>query len=294
MQQLSPQPQLPIAVFDSGIGGLSVLRALRAELPHEDFVYYADSAFAPYGEQNDAYVLARAQTVAHSLLAERQAKALVVACNTATAAAIDALRLQYPQLPIVGIEPALKPAAALSRTGRIGVLATRSTLGSVRFQQLLQKIQASNTALQFVCQPCDGLAEAIESLAEGVPGTAFGAEPGAAQSSNAHAINLVALCAQYTSALGLFGSETGQIDSLVLGCTHYPLVAEQLRHALGPLAAQRVQFLEPGGPVAKRTRQLLQERQALAQPPHAGRLALLSSGSVRSLQQAMARYAAEV
>jgi glutamate racemase len=104
----------PIGVFDSGIGGLSVLKALRAELPLEDFIYIADSGHAPYGERDDAHVLARSRALTAHLV-EKNVKALVIACNTATAAAINQLRADYPQLPIIGVEPALKPAALLSR-----------------------------------------------------------------------------------------------------------------------------------------------------------------------------------
>ena len=113
----------PIGVFDSGIGGLSVLKALRATLPHEDFIYLADNGHAPYGERDTAHVLARSRAVTHYLVGQN-IKALVVACNTATAAAIDLLRTEHPKLPIIGVEPALKPAVAISKTGRIGVMVT--------------------------------------------------------------------------------------------------------------------------------------------------------------------------
>jgi len=128
---LSPTaPAAPIGVFDSGVGGLSILRALRAELPAEDFVYLADSGFAPYGERDEEFVVERALAVAQRLRNEHAIKALVIACNTATAAAVHLLREELPGLPIVGLEPALKPALAITRTGRIGVLATRATLAS--------------------------------------------------------------------------------------------------------------------------------------------------------------------
>ena len=126
----------PIGIFDSGIGGLSVLKALRAELPCEDFIYIADSGHAPYGERDDAHVVARSLAISKYLV-KQNIKALVVACNTATAAAIDQLRATYPTLPIVGVEPALKPAVQLSQTKHIGVMATRSTLASARFAALL-------------------------------------------------------------------------------------------------------------------------------------------------------------
>ena len=118
----------PVGVFDSGVGGLSVLAALRAELPHEHFVYFADTAYAPYGERGDAYVIERSRAVVEHLQREHGIKALVVACNTATTAAIHLLRADHPDLPIVGLEPGLKPAVAASRTGHVSVLATRGTV----------------------------------------------------------------------------------------------------------------------------------------------------------------------
>ena len=127
-------------MFDSGVGGLSILKALRAELPHEDFVYVADSGFAPYGERDQGFVMARARAITRHLLSPDLAiQALVVACNTATAAAIHLLRQDHPELPIIGVEPALKPAIALSQTRRIGVMATRGTLNSQKFKALLHR-----------------------------------------------------------------------------------------------------------------------------------------------------------
>ena len=222
-----------IGVFDSGIGGLSILKALRAELPHENFVYIADSGHAPYGERDDAHVLARSRAVtAH--LRQQNIKALVIACNTATAAAIDHLRIEHPGLPIIGVEPALKPAVALSKTGRIGVMATRSTLASARFKALHDALASQAT---FVLQPCDGLADAIERSLH-------------ADASPRSATEIIALCTQHTSAMGIFGPDQGKIDTLVLGCTHYPFASAQLRALLGP----PVQFLDTGAPVARQTR----------------------------------------
>ena len=142
----------PIGVFDSGIGGLSILQALRAELPAEDFVYVADSGHAPYGERDAAHVIGHSQAITRHLLAQHHIKALVVACNTATAAAIHLLRQQYPYLPIVGVEPALKPAAQLSQTRRVGVMATRGTLESAKFRVLLDALQGQ---ADFILQPCE-------------------------------------------------------------------------------------------------------------------------------------------
>jgi glutamate racemase len=229
------KPDSPIGVFDSGIGGLSILKALLAELPGEDFVYVADSGHAPYGERDPEHVIARSRAIARYLLEQHQIKALVVACNTATAAAIHLLRQQYPELPIIGVEPALKPATTLSQTRRIGVMATRGTLNSPKFRALLDSLQGP---VDFINQPCDGLADAIE---------------------RGDAPKVEALCKEYAGAMGVFGSRPGQIDTLVLGCTHYPFAAHYLRSLLGP----QVQLIDSGEPVARQTRRLLQTHAAL-------------------------------
>jgi glutamate racemase len=258
----------PIGVFDSGVGGLSILQALRAELPHENFIYVADSGHAPYGERDDAYVLARSRAVtAH--LAAQGVKAVVIACNTATAAAIDLLRAEHLTLPIIGVEPALKPAATLSRTRRIGVMATRSTLASARFKILLQSLASQAT---FVLQPCDGLADAIE---RGGIHAAGGAE---------NATKIIAICASNVRAMGRFGLNGGEIDTLVLGCTHYPFAGEHLRELLGP----HVQFLDTGAPVARQTRLRLPVE--AASPAVAGKVRLFTTGQPSALQAAAQRW----
>ena len=281
----------PIGVFDSGVGGLSVLQALRAELPHERFVYLADSANAPYGDaRGDAFVAARSHAIADYLQAQHGTKALVVACNTATAAAIHEVRTRYPGLPLVGVEPALKPAVAASRTGHIGVLGTRSTLTSAKFGRLLASLQGQ---ARFSVQPCDGLAHAIErSTAQvlnpetgQVQGSADGPDPAALLASEAGA-----LCARYTAALGPFGSAPGQIDTLVLGCTHYVFVQGLLQQLVGA----QVQILSTGDAVARQTRRLLQAAGTLAPEGGTQGLAplpmLLTTGALAPLQNAAARW----
>jgi glutamate racemase len=228
----------PIGVFDSGVGGLSVLRALQAELPHEHFVYVADAGHAPYGERDDAHVISRSHSIGTYLQTHHHIKALVVACNTATAAAIAQLRAAAPALPIVGIEPALKPAAALSKTKMVGVMATRGTLNSEKFAALLASLHGQAT---FVLQPCDGLADAIE---------------------HADATKIIASCARYTGAMGRFGIKNGELDTLVLGCTHYPFIASELAERVG----EKILMLEGGAPVARRTRTLLEKNGLLAPP----------------------------
>jgi len=257
----------PIGVFDSGVGGLSVLRALQVEMPLERFVYVADNAYAPYGEREDGLLRSRSHAIADYLIDSHHIKALVVACNTATAAAIHTLRAQYPELPIIGIEPALKPAAASSKTGVVGVMATRATLQSEKFNQLLKNLHGLAT---FVLQPCDGLADAIE------------------RSDQRRIENL---CKQYTGAMGPFGDAVGAMDSLVLGCTHYPFISAELNQCIG----NRVALIDGGGPVARQTLRVLEKLQlqktAVADGPStaAGTL-FYSSGNTELLDSAVQRW----
>ena len=258
----------PIGVFDSGIGGLSVLRALQAELPHERFVYLGDQAHAPYGERDDAHVTARSHAIADHLIARHGIKALVVACNTATAGAIHTLRAAYPTLPMVGIEPALKPATAQTRTGVVAVMATRNTLQSEKFKGLLATLQDT---VEFRLQACDGLADAIE---------------------RDDTARIDALCQTYFQALGPFGSAAHQADVLVLGCTHYPFIAADLSQRIGSAVA----ILEAGVPVAKQTRRVLQAHALLAlsselgQPGMAPLVQFYSTGKPLALQAAVSRW----
>ena len=265
--QATGRPADAIGVFDSGVGGLSVLKALRAELPHERFVYVADSGHAPYGERDDVHVVTRSHAITRHLVAQHHIKALVVACNTATAAAIQALRQSYPDLPIIGIEPALKPAAAASQTHLIGVMATRGTLNSEKFRNLLESLRSQTT---FVLQPCDGLADAIE---------------------HADATKIEAACAYYTGAMGRFGLNSDEMDTLVLGCTHYPFAENTLRNLVGA----NVAFLEGGAPVARQTRRLLAAHHQLAEInstnlPLADSSDFFTTGSADILHQAAQRW----
>jgi glutamate racemase len=270
--------QAPIGVFDSGIGGLSVLQALQAELPQERFVYLADSAHAPYGERGDAFVAERTHAIADYLVTHHHIKALVVACNTATAAAIHEARLRYPHMPLVGVEPALKPAVSHSQTRHIGVIGTHGTLGSAKFANLLATVQDQ---AQFVIQPCRGLANAIELSTAQAPAT------------DKTQTEVHRLCAQYTQAMGTFGKALGQIDTLVLGCTHYVFAADDLQQILGP----DVTLLSTGEPVARQTRRLLEAAGLLASAPQNLSEAkaykhtqLLTSGSLTALQAAALRW----
>lgn len=271
----------PIGVFDSGIGGLSVLQALRRELPHEHFVYLADSGNAPYGERGDAFVAARTHAIAEHLRAQYQIKALVIACNTATAAAVESLRAAMPELPLIGVEPAIKPAAACSQTQHVGVIATRGTVESRRFKKLLAEHGAQ---VAFHVQACDGLARAIEA-------STLQQQPPV----DGETTEIEALSARYINALGQFGLKTGEMDTLVLGCTHYIFIKDELRALLGP----EVQLMDTGAPVARQTRRMLakagtlQDEPAVAGGPSmAGpaQITLMTTGNLLSLQAAAQRW----
>lgn len=264
----------PVGVFDSGIGGLSVLQNLLAELPHEHFVYLADNGHAPYGEKTDLFVRQRSLAIADHLIQEHNIKALVVACNTATAAAIQELRHRHPHLPLIGVEPAVKPAAQLTRTGRVGVMATRGTVASEKFGRLLAGVEDS---AQFVVRACNGLALAIEHTT--LP---------AMQDSAARQVD--ALLRQYTGEMGAFGGAPDQIDTLVLGCTHYVFAQQALQSLVGP----DVRLVSTGEPVARQTRRLLESEGLLHAGPAplttAARVQLFTTGDLAGLQAAAQRW----
>ena len=264
----------PIGVFDSGIGGLSVLQALRQTLPHERFVYLADSAHAPYGEKTDAEVQTRTLAVTRHLVEQHAIKALVVACNTATAAAIHTVREQYPDLIVVGLEPALKPALLATTTGRIGVMATRGTVSSQKFAKLLSGLQEQ---AEFVVCACDGLALAIEQ---------------STRSAHAHTApaHIHELLLRYTASLGPWGAEPGQTDTLVLGCTHYVFAHDELQQMVGP----QVRLIHTGDAVAVHTLRRLSEAGGLAPSdacePSGHDITLLTTGDEASLRAAAQRW----
>ncbi|MGC4060826.1 MAG: glutamate racemase [Aquabacterium sp.] len=196
----------PIGVFDSGLGGVAILRAMRDVLPHEDMVYMADSGYAPYGDRSVEWIMARSMAICDFLVAEG-AKALVVACNTATTVAVRALRERLGDLPIVAIEPAIKPAAAMTRSGVIGVMATSRTVGSEQFSHL--RVQYGQ-GVDVIGQACPGLADLVEA------GQLTGEEVREAVD-------------RYVQPLIKQGA-----DTLVLGCTHYTFLSKLIQEAGGP------------------------------------------------------------
>ncbi len=256
------RPTSPIGIFDSGIGGLSVLRHVRTLLPQEELLYFADSGFAPYGEKPESVIVQRALAIAAFLL-KFKVKALVVACNTATAAAIAALRERYPELLVVGVEPGLKPAAALTRSGTVGVLATAGTLASDKFLKLQQQVTDA-TQVNFLLQACNGLADQIEK-------------------GEIRSRETAQLVARYVAPL-----VAQQADTLVLGCTHYPFVEALIRDVAGT----DVRIVDTGEPVARQLHRLLAQRGLLRETVGSGGLSAYTTGSRSSLSDAFRRLLA--
>ena len=221
----------PIGVFDSGVGGISVLKHIRAAMPSEHLLYVADSKFAPYGSKTPEFIRERADAIAGFLM-EKGAKALVVACNTATAAAAEYLRSQHA-IPIIAMEPAVKPAAQVTKTGVIGVLATSGTLKSAQFAALLEHY---GQQVQVVTQACHGLVECIER------GDLTGAET-------------EALLSRYIQPL-----LDAHADTIVLGCTHYPFVRPLIEKLVGPDVA----LVDTGRAVARHLKHRLEALQLCA------------------------------
>lgn len=216
-----------IAVFDSGVGGISVLGELRRLLPGERYLYFGDSANAPYGTRPTAEVQALTFAAVERLLWETPLKALVIACNTATAAAVAALRRKYPELIIIGIEPALKLAASRFPGGNIGIMATEVTLREEKLGHLMDRV-ADHCQIHKI--PAPGLVELVEQ--------------GLADSPQAEAL-----------LSGILGPYVGKLDALVLGCTHYPFASKRISAVLGPCTA----LIDGGAGTARETQRRLSE-----------------------------------
>jgi glutamate racemase len=250
----------PIGVFDSGVGGLSVLRHIRAQLPDEDLLYFADSGYAPYGDKPEAVIVARSLAVVAYLL-ERGTKAIVVACNTATVHAVKALRARYPDMPIVGVEPGLKPAAAATRNGKVGVMATDATLAGAKFLALREQISSTSDA-QFLLQGCTGLVDQIEQGQFDTPA-------------------MQAMLERYVLPLLDQGA-----DTLVLGCTHYPFVRDAIEGIIDRAGKGDVQLIDTGDAVARHLSNLLEAKQLRRHGQATARLHGFTTGSASALEVA--------
>ncbi|QXH50781.1 glutamate racemase [Pseudomonas fakonensis] len=225
----------PVGVMDSGVGGLSVLAEIQRLLPNESLLYVADSGHVPYGEKTPDYIRQRLRHIA-GFFHQQGAKAMVLACNTATVAAVADLRERYPHWPLVGMEPAVKPAAAATRSGVVGVLATTGTLQSAKFAALLDRFASD---VQVITQPCPGLVERIEAGDLASP-------------------MLRELLAGYLQPLLAAGC-----DTVILGCTHYPF----LRPLLAGMVPAEVAIIDTGAAVARQLQRLLGARGLLAEGP---------------------------
>jgi len=234
--QHTPDPALSfVGVFDSGIGGLSVTEAMAEYLPAEQFLYVADNARAPYGPQPAGNIIEYSREITRYLLG-RGARLIVVACNTATSLAIDTLREEFPTVPFVGLEPAVKPAR---RGNAVGVMATAATLSSPRYLALKEKYLSNRKVME---NPCRGLVPIIEREESGSP----------------------ALRGKLEEIL--FPMLAGGIDTLVLGCTHYPMVKDDILAVCGP----GVNIIDPSAAAARQVVRMLQEHGLAAPAPSPG------------------------
>lgn len=246
----------PIGVFDSGVGGLSVLREIRHQFPGEDLLYVADSGHAPYGDQPSRFIATRAAAIVDFFL-EMRVKAVVVACNTVTGVAIEKLRARYP-LPMIAMEPAIKPAAQSTRSGVIGVLATTRTLSSANVSRLLA---LHGKDLHVLLQPCPGLVEQVEN------GELLGSVP-------------AAMVARYVAPL-----VEKNVDTLVLGCTHYPFLSPLIRDIAGPDVA----VIDPAAAIARELGRRLAASGLLSTPRRSGTERFWSSGRPERANVVMAK-----
>ena len=225
--------EIMIGIFDSGIGGLSVFREIKKLLPEQDYAYYSDNAHCPYGEKSKEYISSRARAITDFLLAEG-AEVIVVACNTATAAAISTLRAEYPHIPFIGMEPAIKPAAKITRSGIVGVLATAGTLKADKYLDTRGKWSESIRVAEHVGQ---GFVELVEA------GNTTGQE------------------AEETVQKSLKPLLDEGADVIVLGCTHYPFLSETIIKVASELQpGKEIQVIDPAPAVAKHIVEVMQEK----------------------------------
>ncbi len=245
-----------IGIFDSGIGGLSVFREIRKLLPEQSYIYYSDSAHCPYGEKSKEYIIDRARSITRRLMG-MGAEIVVVACNTATAAAISTLRKEFP-IKFIGMEPAIKPAAALTKTGVVGVLATAGTLKAEKYLDTREKWAQSITVVEHTGE---GFVELVEK------GQTSGAEAEAVVQNS-----LVPLL------------EAGA-DTIVLGCTHYPFLADTIKKVAAAHGADGNSFhlIDPAPAVARHLLEVMEAEGIQTVSPEGFSMELLCSGDRKGL-----------
>jgi glutamate racemase len=254
-------PASPIGVFDSGVGGLSVLRAIRARLPAEDVIYFADQCHVPYGPRTLDEVRAFSAEITRFLIAQG-AKLVVVACNTASAAALHSLRRQFPEVAFVGMEPAVKPAAETTRSGVVGVLATPATFQGELYASVVERFAQGVIVLQ---DPCPGLVAQIEAGALDAPETR----------------RILERAIQPMLARG--------VDTLVMGCTHYPFVIPLIAQISGP----GVRVIDPAPAIARQVERLLAQQDRLNGRAATGQITFFTSGAASALQDLLPRLLGE-
>jgi glutamate racemase len=240
-----------IGVFDSGIGGLSVWREIARQLPHEDTIYFADQIHIPYGPRSLQEIRSFSEAITRFLL-QRNCKLIVVACNTASAAALKHLRAAFPDVPFVGMEPAVKPAAETTHTGVVGVLATPATFQGELFASVAERFA---NGVQLINQVCPGLVEQIEA-------------------GQIHSPDTLAMLDQF-----LIPIRAANADTIVLGCTHYPFVIDALRQL-----APGVNVIDPAPAVARQVDRVLRERDWLRDEERAGNHLFMTSGDLDRYQ----------
>ena len=250
-------PTAAIGVFDSGVGGLSVLRAIRAQIPAQPVIYLADQAHVPYGPRPLEEVRLFSQEVTRYLLSQG-ARLIVVACNTASAAALHHLRAEFPLVPFVGMEPAVKPAAEHTHSGVVGVLATPATFQGALYASVVERFAQGVTLLQ---DTCPGLVQQVEA--------------GDLEGKATRAILEKAL--QPMLAQG--------IDTVVLGCTHYPFVIPLIQEICGP----EVRVIDPAPAVARQTERLLRQHNLMAETDSPARVRYITTAPAKSLSRLLPR-----
>jgi glutamate racemase len=227
---MSINPDSPIGIFDSGVGGISVLRAIRKQMPEESIIYFGDQGHVPYGSRSMAQIQSFSEAITRFLL-DRAAKIIVVACNTASAAALKHLRARFPEIQFIGMEPAVKPAAERTQTGKVGVLATPATFQGALYASVVERFANGVKLFQ---DTCPGLVQQIE------------------------AGNLSGEGTRRILEAALLPMLENNIDTVVLGCTHYPFVIPLIQEIVGD--AKRVRVIDPAPAVAKQTSRLLEEK----------------------------------
>ena len=252
----------PIGVFDSGIGGLSVARHICARLPNEHLIYFADSANNPYGDKPESFIIGRSFRITEFLLS-KGVKALVVACNTATASAIHLLRDHFKDLPIVGVEPGLKPASFKTVTSIVGVMATARTLKSHKFH-VLHQLLSQQSGVTFILQPCPGLADLIEREDPDSP-------------------EIKASVKKYLTPLLEL-----KADTIVLGCTHYPFGQDTIKQLASEMGHPELMVIDTGDAIARQLENVLRSHGLLntdTDTENSKNLAIYTSGNANTTAQ---------